>query len=294
MTLRAGYINAVLTLVVVVLFGVACYLHLDCRNLEAMLAEGKGAEAEIQQVLSRMTVEPSLPLESQLEELRTELAEAEAERQRLEQEVAELEEARKSIQEENTLTMAELAELDPKAYAEFAGELKEYYSTYRSGCRIDDQRKMLSLVEEKGLLKISEADRRMCEEYFSAYQEYVDGVLDGVWSEEETQERYQQLQKLYQGYGEFLNKIIYEKGLCAAYGVSNWQEVDGEMSKVMHVASALTMTEVWKYGSVLSNRYAREMLEQDCPELDYGLAPGEEDEAVRHLEECFAYRREHP
>ena len=35
--------------------------------------------------------------------------------------------------------MAELAELDPEAYADFAAELKEYYSTYRSGVRVDEE-----------------------------------------------------------------------------------------------------------------------------------------------------------
>ena len=74
----------VLLVAVILLLGVACYLHLDCRNLEVLLAEGKGTEAETMQVLSRMTLEPSLSLESQLEERRTELAESEAERQRLE------------------------------------------------------------------------------------------------------------------------------------------------------------------------------------------------------------------
>lgn len=293
MTLRIGYINAVLALIVVALLGVACYLHLDCRNLKALLADGKGTEAEIMQVLSRMTVEPSLPLESQLAELQAELAESEAEREKLELEVAELEEHNREIQEENTLTMAELAELDPNAYADFAAELKEHYSTYRSGVRVDEEWKALNLLEEKGLLKLNSADRRRCEEYFAAWQEYVDGVLDNRWTDEELNERYRQLDKLFhEDYLANFYTAIYDKGLNVAFGVKTWDEAEREMSKSRYMSTAFTMTEVWEYGSVLSNRHAQEMLEQDCPPLDYGLASGEEDEVIRHLEESFAYRRE--
>ena len=116
MTLRIGYINAVLALIVVALLGVACYLHLDCRNLEALLAEGKGTEANVLSssppaavapTLGGMPtspsamVAPSVSVTEQLEELRTELAEAEAERERLEQEIAKLEENRMELLKEN-------------------------------------------------------------------------------------------------------------------------------------------------------------------------------------------------
>ena len=278
----------------VVSSGMATYLYLDCRNLEAELAASSEAAVAAPAALAVSAVAPTISAEAQLEELRAELTEAETARAALEQEVAELEEANRAMEEENTLTMAELAEVAPEAYEDFAAELKEYYLTYQAGVHVEDERKMLNLLEETGLLKMDSADRRNCEEYFAAWREYVDGVLDNRWTDEECQERYRQLGKLYheEGYLADLHTAIYDQGLCVAYGVATWEEAEREMSKSMVMATALTMTEVWQYGSVLSKRHAREMLAQDCPPLDYGLAPGEEDEAVRELEESFAYRRE--
>ena len=288
--------NKIVTLLILVFaiaFGAACYLYYDCRNLEELLEENPTAGGTGMAQSGGIELAPTLSPEGQLAELQAELAEAEAEREKLELEIAELEERYREIQEENTLTMAELAELDPEAYADFAAELKEYYSTYRSGVRVDEEWKALNLLEEKGLLKMNSADRRMCEKYFAAWQEYVDGVLDNRWTDEECQERYRQLDKLFhKDYSANLHTAIYDKGLCVAFGVTTWDEAEREMPKSHYMATAFTMTEVWQYGSVLSNRRAREMLEQDCPPLDYGLAPGEEDEAVRELEESFAYRRE--
>ena len=279
----------------VVSSGMATYLYLDCRNLEAELAAVSEAAMAAPAVSAVSAVFPTISAEAQLEELRAELAEAETARAALEQEVAGLEEANRAMEEENTLTMAELAEVAPEAYEDFAAELKESYSTYQAGVHVEDERKMLNLLEETGLLKMDSADRRKCEEYFAAWREYVNGVLDNRWTDEECQERYRQLGKWWsheEGYLADLHAAIYDQGLCVAYGVATWEEAEREMSKSMVMATALTMTEVWQYGSVLSKRHAREMLAQDCPPLDYGLAPGEEDEAVRELEESFAYRRE--
>ncbi len=45
---------------------------------------------------------------------------------------------------------------------------------------------------------------------------------------------------------------------------------------------------------ILQKSLLLDMLERDCPPLDYGLATGEEDEEVRQLEEWMSYRRERP
>ena len=284
----------VLLVAVILLLGVACYLHLDCRNLEVLLAEGKGTEAETMQVLSRMTLEPSLSLESQLEESRTELAESEAERQRLEQEVADLEDTRKGLQEANIISMSELEELSPDEYAKFAAELKEVYAGLREGEHVQCHRAALKVLEDAGLLRMKPFERQMCEEYLSSYQEYVNGVLDGIWSEEEAEERFRQLEKMYkEGYGRFFVENlaqIYVKSL----GVATWEEAEREMQFPHTLACEFAMTRVWFYSRVLQNRLAREMLERDCPPLDYGLAPDETDAEVRQLEEWMSYRRERP
>ena len=307
MTFRIGYINAVLALIVVALLGVACYLHLDCRNLEALLADGKGTEAEVLSSSSptavtptlggmptspSATVAPSVSVSEQLEELRLELAEAEAERQQLEQEVADLEENRLELLKGNTISMAELAELDSEAYAVFTEKLREHYARFRQGVDLLHHREMLEILEEEAGFRMTSSERQRCEEYLSRYQEYVDGILDGIWSKEEAEERYQQLDKFCSDYKGWLYETLLNKLYPSALGVKTYDEAEDAVRISANLAKQFLMTD--RVEMLLQKRLACEMLEQDCPPLDYGLAPGEEDEEVRQLEEWMSYWRERP
>jgi hypothetical protein len=307
-TFRIGYINAVLALIVVALLGVACYLHLDCRNLEALLAEGWGPEANVLSssppaavapTLGGMptspsaTVAPSVSVTEQLEELRTELAEAEAERKRLEQEIARLEENRKELLKENTISMAELAELDSEAYAAFTEKLREHYARFRQGVDLQHHREMLKILEDDAGFRMKSSDRQRCEEYLSRYQEYVDGVLDGIWSKEEAEERYQQLDKFCSDdYKGWLYETLLNKLYPSALGVKTYDEAEDAVRISANLAKQFLMTD--RVEMLLQKSLAREMLERDCPPLDYGLAPDETDAEVRQLEEWMSYRRERP
>ena len=307
MTLRIGYINAVLALIVVALLGVACYLHLDCRNLEALLAEGKGTEADVLSSSPPTTVAPSLggvptptstmvapsvSVSEQLEELRTELAEAEAERQRLEQEIAKLEENRMELLKENTISMAELAELDSEAYAAFTEKLREHYARFRQGVDLQHHREMLKILEDDAGFRMKSSDRQRCEEYLSRYQEYVDGVLDGVWSEEEAEERYQQLDKFSSDYKRWLVETFMNKHYPSSLGVKTHDEAEDAVRISGNLALQFLTTD--RVEMILQKSLLLDMLERDCPPLDYGLATGEEDAEVRQLEEWMSYRRERP
>lgn len=272
----------------VVSSGMATYLYLDCRNLEAELAASSEAAMAAPSVPAVSAVSPTISAEAQLEELRAELAETETARAALEQEVAELEEANRAMEEENTLTMAELAEVAPEAYADFSAELEAHYASLRSGSQVRDQWEALRMLEEAGLLKMDSADRRKCEEYFASYQEYIDGVLDNRWTDEECQERCRELQKSFEtGYREYVNSA-----LLRGFGAANWEDAELKMRFAEGVASSLLMTATWKYGAVLATRHAAAMLERDRPPLEYGLSPGEEDVDLQYLEKCFNYGME--
>ncbi len=300
----------VLLVVVILLLGVACYLHLDCRNLEALLADGKGTEAEVLSSSSptavtptlggmptppSATVAPSVSVTEQLEELRTELAEAEAERERLEQKVTELKGNFAELLEENAVSMSELEELDPEAYAAFAEELRDIYANFRQRKHIQHYLEELRMQEDMGVFPLKPSERQRREEYFSRYQEYVDGVLDNVWSEAEANERYRQLNEAYswmKSFGETINQALVKS--LEVKGLEEQKQVMQAIQFSEKLAREFTMTPTAFFNPVLQKRLACEMLEQDCPPLDYGLAPGEEDEEVRQLEEWMSYWREHP
>ena len=273
-----------------VLFGVGVWLHVECRNLEARLVEKKATANAV----TSSPVESSHPRESQ--SYQEEMAAVDAERQRLVDEIAELKEDINKIQEANKLTMAELAELAPDAYMSFAEELKKYYAGIREGRNVLCDWEMLRVLEDDGLLKMKPEDRKICEEYLSSYQEYMDGVLNNSWTEEETERRYQELKKKHRDeYGRFLGETL-EYALREAIGVETYDKVDSELENTFAMGAAFAMTPYNIYNWVLSKRYAREILEKDRPPLDYGLSRQEKwmDVAVRQLEESFAAKREQP
>ena len=278
---------AIFFVLIVALFGVAVYLHLECRKLEALLAESKPSGEEVTSV----TAEPSPPQDEPLQDFQAEMTALEADRQRLEQEVAELKENCEKLREANTLTMEELAAVAPEAYEDFASELKEYYAQLRD---VSNEWEMFRILEEDGLFKMKPEERQICEDYLTNYQEYVDGILNNIWSEEEAQERYQQLVKKWKdGYGKLYNETL-SHALCEALGVATFDdEAERVLANTTAISDSFAMTPLWHY-NILSNPHAREILKQDRPPLDYGLAQGEVDKVVQELEESFAARREQP
>ncbi len=287
--IRLSLISFFLTMLAV-LFGVAAFLYFDCRNIEALLAEKMPTA---QEMTSRKN-EPNRQLKAQSLDIQAEIKAIESERLRLEQEVAELQEKCRMLQQENTLTMSELSMLAPEVYADFALELKKYHAGMREGRHVRCEWDMLRILENEGLLKMKPEEQKMCEAYLSSYQEYVDGILNDAWTEAEAEERFQQLEKMYkEGYGRFLEETI-SHALCEALGVTTYEEAENKQVDNMTTAIAFAMTPIWYYGRVLSKRYAREILEYDCPPLDYGMSSDKVDAEIKELEEHFSARGKLP
>ena len=272
MTLRIGYINAVLALIVVALLGVACYLHLDCRNLEALLAEGRldGSESAESPVAVILPASSSMDKVAQLQEG---LAALETEREQLLEELGE--DAEKEPWGEDRLlevvNMEELAELLPEdQYMRIVDDLVKYRNRYRHGSQ--DFREAIRLLDELGVSDISPAERERAEEYMRLRDEYIDGVLAERWSDVEAQERYEQLK----GMADEIDDEIYSgrmRSLHIALGVKTEEELGEILEKESGIFSALFMSG-WVYNDrIWWNAYAREIWATDSPSEDYGFDP---------------------